>query len=131
MQLKLQSSDITDSAILDLFYILLVSLASGGITILFFFPPLRCMCVIFTYRDALLTWLAVFRGVVGLSMALIVHFSARDGHLLERTGRRFRFHVGGVYFLTAVINVAVSTHREVPQAGREAPRADRRQAERV
>ena len=63
----------------------------------------------FEWRDAVLTWVAGLRGVVGVSMVIIVHFSARDGHELERTGQRFMFLIRGVYFLTVVINATVST----------------------
>ena len=109
MVVNLWSSDIDGNDVLDLLYVYLISLAARAFTILFFFPVLRCMGLGFDWRDAVLTWVAGLRGVVGLSMAMIVHFSARDGHELERTGQRFMFHMGGVYFLTAVINATVST----------------------
>ena len=64
----------------------------------------------FDWRDAVLTWVAGLRRVVGVSMVIIVHFSARGGHELERTGQRFLFLKRGVYFLTVVINATVSTH---------------------
>ena len=68
------------------------------------------MCLGFDWRDAVLTWVAGLRCVVGLSMAMIVHFSARDEHALKKRQRqRFMFHMGGVYFLTAVTNATVST----------------------
>jgi NhaP-type Na+/H+ or K+/H+ antiporter len=109
MVVNLWSSDIDGNDVLDLLYVYLISLAARAFTILFFFPVLRCMGLGFDWRDAVLTWVAGLRGVVGLSMAMIVHFSARDGHELERTGQRFMFHMGGVYFLTAVINATLST----------------------
>ena len=56
---------------------------------------------------------------VGLSIAVVFHFSARDGHPIEKTGQRFMFHMGGVYLLTVL-----TTSLTFPQVGREAPRAD-------
>ena len=81
---KLWSSDIGGNDVLDLLYIYLISSAARAFTILFFFPVLRCMCLGFDWRDAVLTWVAGLRCVVGLSMAMIVHFSARDEHELKK-----------------------------------------------
>ena len=105
MVVNLWSSDIDGSDVLDLLYIYHIS----HCTILFFFPVLRCMGLGFDWRDTVLTWVAGLRSVVGESMVIIVHFSARDGHELERTGQRFMFLIRGVYFLTVVINATVST----------------------
>ena len=62
-------------------------------------------------------------------MAMIVHFLARDGHELERTGQMFMFHMGGVYFLTTCHGVPTSL--SLPQVGREASCTDPRHGERV
>ena len=58
---------------------------------------------------------------MGLSMAISVYFSARDGHPLEKTGQRFRFHMEGVFILTSFINALGSA-----SSWRESPRADPR-----
>ena len=70
---NLWTSDISGSDVLDLLYIYLVR------------PSRRC-----AHSNH------VLREVVGLSVAMIVHFSARDGHPLEKTGQRFMFHMRGV-----------------------------------
>ena len=77
-------------------------------TIISFFHPLRCVVLGVDWRDASHLSRQV-EGVVGLSMAVVVHFSAPDGHPLGYTGRKFIFHMGGVYTLTAFVNVVVST----------------------
>ena len=68
----------------------LISLAAVAFTNFFVYPGLRCGLT----------------SVVGLSMAVIVHFSARDGHEFEKTGKRFMLCV---FFMTAVTNVITSS----------------------
>jgi NhaP-type Na+/H+ or K+/H+ antiporter len=108
MVVNLWNSDITGEDVLHLLWIYLFSLAARAFTILVFYPLLWWLGQGFSLADAILTWVAGLRGVVGLSMAMIVHLAARDGHPLEKTGQRFMFHMGGVYFLTAIINASVS-----------------------
>ena len=122
--LELDSNDV-----LDLLYVYLISLAAGAFTI---FPVLRRMGLGFDWRDAVLTWVAGLRGVVGLSMAMIVHFSARDGHELERTGQRFMFSHGRRVFLDGCHQChGVHTSLSLPRVGREASCADHRHGELV
>jgi len=109
MVTDVMSSKITGSDVLDLVYIYLASLAARGITVLVFYPLLKRMGLGFNAADALVTWWGGLKGAVGLSIAMIVHFSASKGHALERTGVRFMFHMGGVYFLTTVINATFSS----------------------
>jgi len=108
MVVDLWSSDITREDVLDLLYIYLASLAARVIAVLLFYPLLKNMGLGFNFADALVTWWAGLRGAVGLSIAMMVHFSASAGHPLEKTGIRFMFHMGGVYFLTAIINATLS-----------------------
>jgi NhaP-type Na+/H+ or K+/H+ antiporter len=108
MVVDLWSSGIDGSDVLDLLYIYLASLAARAITVLLFYPLLKNMGLGFNFADALVTWWAGLRGAVGLTVAMMVHFSAPEGHPLHRTGIRFMFHMGGVYFLTAIINATLS-----------------------
>jgi len=109
MVMDLMSSKINGEDVRDLVYIYLASLVARGITVLVFYPLLRRMGLGFNAADALVTWWGGLKGAVGLSIAMIVHFSARKGHELEQTGVRFMFHMGGVYFLTTVINATLSS----------------------
>jgi len=109
MVTDLMSSKINGEDVRDLVYIYLASLVARGITVLVFYPLLRRMGLGFNAADALVTWWGGLKGAVGLSIAMIVHFSARKGHELEQTGVRFMFHMGGVYFLTTVINATLSS----------------------
>eukprot|EP00931_Biecheleriopsis_adriatica_P007107 TRINITY_DN108421_c0_g1_i1.p1 TRINITY_DN108421_c0_g1~~TRINITY_DN108421_c0_g1_i1.p1 ORF type:complete len:715 (-),score=130.41 TRINITY_DN108421_c0_g1_i1:20-1843(-) len=110
MVVDLMSSKITGADVLDLLYIYLASLAVRGVTVLAFYPLLKRMGLGFNAADALVTWWGGLKGAVGLSIAMIVHFTANKGHPLEKTGVRFMFHMGGVYFLTTVINATLSSH---------------------
>jgi len=109
MVISVFSSSLTGADLLDLIYIYLATLATRGITILAFYPVLRRMGLGFNVADALVAWWGGLKGAVGLSIAMIVHFSAQRGHPLEHTGTRFMFHMGGVYFLTTIINATLST----------------------
>ena len=108
MVVDLWSSDINGSDFLDLLYIYLASLAARAVTVLLFYPLLKNMGLGFNFADALVTWWAGLRGAVGLTVAMMMHFSTPSGHPLHDTGIRFMFHMGGVYFLTAIINATLS-----------------------
>ena len=82
---NLRSSDITRGGVFDLFYIIcLVSLPHSASQFLFFFLLLRCMD---TFRDAFLTWVSGFRGVVGLSMAIMAMTPCPHRHDVPPAGR--------------------------------------------
>merc|ERR1712135_128236 len=102
--------DINGSDFLDLLYIYLASLAARAVTVLLFYPLLKNMGLGFNFADALVTWWAGLRGAVGLTVAMMFHFSATSSNdeRLQATGHRFMFHMGGVYFLTAIINATLS-----------------------
>lgn len=111
MVVDLMSSKITRHDILDLLHSYLASLTARGITVLLFYPLLKNTGLGFVFADALV-WAGLGRAV-GLSIAMIVQFSAAASHPLEKPEARFMFHIGGVCY-----------PRAVPQAGRESPRAD-------
>ena len=80
-----------------LLYIYLAGWAARGITMFLLHLLSKSTGLRFDIADALVSWCARLRGFVGLSMATIVHFSARHGDPLEGTGQRFMFHMGGVF----------------------------------
>ena len=45
---------------------------------------------------------------MGLTVAIMVHISALEGHPLGKAGTRFMVHMGGVYFWTAIIKATRS-----------------------
>ena len=76
---NLRASEVSGSDVLDLPTFTLSAWPPAPLR--FFFYPLLSVCLSLDFQDAVLTCAAGLRG----GMAMIVHFSARDGHPLEET----------------------------------------------
>ena len=96
-----------------------------------FVPLLKCMGMGFNFADALVTWWAGILRSVGMSIAMMVHFSFTAGHPLEKTGVRLMFHIGTCNSSRQSSASRCPYSRAVSRATHQAPRADPCHGERL